>query len=146
MGHRETAKQDLIGLDVHQNAAPGFVRPPPAGCISLTQRCYVLRAAFDHREAIEVTAIFGSIGADERRAPTRIKTMLGIKRAKTAETGVDQPQFILCIPAKLVNIDVASDVDAARNVTCVVLAGRLQFLRHGRHVVVFPDRVAATDG
>ena len=72
--------------------------------------------------------------------------MLGIKRAKTAETGVDQPQFILCIPAKLVNIDVASDVDAARNVTCVMLAGRLQFLRHGRHVVVFPDGVAATDG
>ena len=43
------------------------------------------------------------------------------------------------------NIDIAGDVDAARNVTCVVLARRVQFRRDRRHIVVLPDGVAAAD-
>ncbi len=44
------------------------------------------------------------------------------------------------------DVDVAGDVDAARQIGGVVLAGRLQLAGHGGHVAVVPDGVGAADG
>ncbi len=44
------------------------------------------------------------------------------------------------------DVDVAGDVDAARQPGGVVLALRLQLAGHGGHVAVIPDSVGAADG
>ena len=146
MRHGQPTEQDFIALDVHQDATPGLVRAPTAGRVGLAQRGDVFGAAVDHREAVEVTAILGCQGADERRAPARIKTMLRVERAEATEAGVDDPQLVVAIPGQLVDVDVAGDMDAARQIAGVVLARRLQLLRHRRHVAILPDGVRATDG
>ena len=67
--------------------------------------------------------------------------MICVERAETTETSIDCPKLVLVIPRKLVNIDVAGDVNTARKVASVVLSRRLQFLRHRRHVAVLPNGV-----
>ena len=49
------------------------------------------------------------------------------------------------IPLKT-NVDVAGDVDTAREVAGIVLTVWLQFLGDGRHVTEIPDGLRATDG
>ena len=71
--------------------------------------------------------------------------MLCVEGAETAETGVDDPKLVVAVPRKLVDVDVAGDMDAARQIAGVVLAGRLQFFRQCRHVAVLPDGVSTAD-
>jgi hypothetical protein len=71
--------------------------------------------------------------------------MICVERAETTEAGVDCPELVLVIPRQLVDIDVASDVNAARKVATIMLSRRLQLLRHRRHVAVLPNSVGAAD-
>jgi hypothetical protein len=56
--HGKPAEQDFIGLYVHQDAAPGFVSAPSAGCVGFSQGGDVLGAAIDYRDAVQMTTIF----------------------------------------------------------------------------------------
>jgi hypothetical protein len=69
--------------------------------------------------------------------------MVPIQGAKTPEARVDHPELIFGVPRELVNIDVAGDVDASRQIARVVLTGRLQLLCHGGeyHTVLVPPMV-----
>jgi hypothetical protein len=51
--------------------------------------------------------------------------MLRVERAETTEAGVDDPKLVVAIPRKLMDVDVAGDVNAARQIAGVVLARRL---------------------
>ena len=123
--HGKPAKQDFIALYVHQDAASGLVRSPTAGCVGFSQGGDVLGMTIDHGDAIEMTAVFRGQSADKRRAPARMKTMLGVERAKTTEAGVDDPKLVVAVPRKLVDVDVAGDMNAARQIAGVVLGRRL---------------------
>ena len=71
--------------------------------------------------------------------------MLRVESAETTEAGVDDPKLVVAIPRKLVDVDVAGDMNAARQIAGVVLARRLQLFRQRRHVAVLPDGVSAAD-
>ena len=118
----------------------------PAERIGFAQCGDVLRTTIDDGETIQMTAVFRGQRADKRRAPARMETMLGVERAETTEAGVDQPELVVAIPRKLVDVDVAGDMNAARQIAGVVLSHRLQLFRYCRHVVVLPDGVGAADG
>src|SRR4029077_17647083 len=143
--HGKPAEQDFIGFYVTQDAASGLVRAPTAGCVGFSQRGDVFRASIDHGDAIEMTTIFRGQSADKWRAPARMKTMLGVERAEATEAGVDDPKLVVAIPRKLVDVDVAGDMNAARQIAGVQLAHRLQLFRQRRHVAVLPDGVSAAD-
>src|SRR4030095_9083239 len=134
-----------IALYVHQDAAFRLVRSPTTGCVGFSQGGDVLGMAIDHGDAIEVTAVFRGYRADKRRPPARIKTMLRVERAEATEAGVDDPKVVVAIPRKLVDIDIAGDMNTARQIAGVVLARRLQLFRQRGHVAVLPDGVSATD-
>ena len=137
--------KNFIALYIHEDAALGLVRAPTAKRVGFSQCGDVLWAAIDHGDAIQMTAIFRGQRADKRRAPAWIKTMIGVERAETTKASVDHPKFVVAIPCKLVDVDVAGDVNAARKITGVVLSRRLQLWRHRRHVAVLPDGVGAAD-
>ena len=59
VGHRQPAGDHLAGLHVDHDAALGLVRPPADGYIGLAQRRDVARAAVDHPQAVQVTAVGG---------------------------------------------------------------------------------------
>jgi hypothetical protein len=71
--------------------------------------------------------------------------MIEVERAETAEAGVDHPQLVVVIPGRLVNVDVAGDMNAARQIAGVVFSRRLEFFCQCRHVAIFPDSVGAAD-
>src|SRR5262245_35818355 len=71
--------------------------------------------------------------------------MLGVERAETTEAGVDDPKVVVAVPCKLVDIDVAGYMNAARQIASVVLPRRLELLRQRRHVAVLPDGIGAAD-
>jgi hypothetical protein len=71
--------------------------------------------------------------------------MLGVERAETTEAGVDDPKLVVAIARQLVDVDVAGDMNPARQIAGVVLAHRLQLFRQRRHVAVLPDGVGAAD-
>ena len=71
--------------------------------------------------------------------------MLRVKRTETTEAGVDDPKLVGAIPGKLVDVDVAGDMNPARQIAGIVLARRLEFFRQRRHVAVLPDGVSAAD-
>src|SRR5215467_10406715 len=119
MRHGEPAKQDFISLYVHQDAAPGFVRAPARGCVGFAQRGDIFGAAIDYGQAVQMTAVFGGQCADKRRAPARIETMIGVERAETTETSVDNPKLVIAVACKLVDVDVTGDMNPARQITGV---------------------------
>ena len=135
----------LIALYVDQHAAPGFVRPPTAERVGFAERGDVFGTPIDHGQAVEMTAVFGGQGADERRPPARIETVLGVERAKTTEARVDDPELVVDISRELMDIDVAGDMNAARQIAGVVLSRRFQLFRHRRHIAILPDGISATD-
>ena len=92
-----------------------------------------------------MTAVFRSQRADKSRAPARMETMLGVERTETAKAGVDQPELVVDVSRQLVNIDVAGDMNSARQIAGVVLSRRLYFLRQRRHIAILPDGISATD-
>src|SRR5262245_47202040 len=71
--------------------------------------------------------------------------MLRVERAETTEAGIDDPQIVIAVPSKLVDVDVAGDMNAGRQIAAVVLARRLELFRHRRHIAIFPDGVGAAD-
>ena len=71
--------------------------------------------------------------------------MIGIERAETAEAGVDDPKLVVVIPSELVDVDVARDMNASRQIAGVVLARRLELFGQCRHVAILPDGVGAAD-
>ena len=71
--------------------------------------------------------------------------MIEVERAETAEARVDDPQLVVVIPGKLVNVDVAGDMNAAGQITGVVFSSRLQLFCQCRHVAIFPDSIGAAD-
>ena len=83
---------DIVSL------ALGLVGAPTAGCVGCSQCGDVLRTAIDHRNPVQVAAIFWSQGADKRRPPAGRETMVGVKRAETTEASVDRPQLVIAIP------------------------------------------------
>jgi hypothetical protein len=72
--------------------------------------------------------------------------VITVQGAQTRKARVDDPQFVVVIIGHLVDIDVAGDVDAAREITSVVLARRFYLGRDRGHVAVVPNGVRATDG
>ena len=71
------------------------------------------------------------------------ETMIGVERAETTETSVDDPKLVVATPSQFMDVDVTGDMNAARKIAGVVFARRLQLLRHRRHVAIVPDGVAA---
>jgi hypothetical protein len=59
MRHGQTAQHDLVAIDVHEYAAIGFVRAPAGLRIRLAKRGDVLWLSTNHRESVQMTAIFG---------------------------------------------------------------------------------------
>ena len=131
---------------VDEHAAAGFVGAPAGKRIGLSQGGDVLGTPIDHGQAIQMAAVFRGQGADKRRAPARVEAVIVIECAETAETGVDHPEFRVASPRKFVDVDVAGDMNASRQIAGVVFSRRVQFFRHGRHVAILPDRVVAADG
>src|SRR6185436_13435499 len=101
--HGKSAEQDFIALDIHQDAAFGFVFTPARERIGFSQCGDVLGTTIDDGETIQMTAVFRSQRADKSRAPARMETMLGVERAETTEAGVDQPELVVAVPRKLVD-------------------------------------------
>ena len=60
MRHRKAAEDDFAAVDIQQDAAVGFVRPPPARRVGLTERRDIAWLAVAHRKTIEMAAIFGA--------------------------------------------------------------------------------------
>src|ERR1051325_10025427 len=143
--HGESAEQDVIALHIDQHAAPGLVRSPTAERVGFAQGSDVFRMPIDYGQAVEMTAVLGGQGADERRAPTGIETVLGVESAKTTEASVNHPQLVVDISRELMDVDIASDMNAARQIAGVVLAHRFELFRHRRHIAILPDGVSATD-
>src|SRR5262249_35303747 len=135
----------LIVLYVHQDAASGLVRTPTGRCVGFSQCGDVLRAAIDHGNAIQVTAVFRGQTGDKWWAPARIKTMLRVEGAEAAESRVDDPKLVIAAPGKLVDVDVAGDMNTAWQIACVVLARRLELFRQCRHVAILPDSIGTTN-
>ncbi len=136
----------LFFVDVHQDAAIGLVDAPPGRRVGFAQRGDVARPPVDRRQPVQMTAVLGGERGDEMRAPARMKAVIDVQRAEAAEACVDQPQLIVVVPRHFVDVDVAGDMNAARQATGVVLAGRIEPGGDRRHVAVFPDGPGAADG
>src|SRR6476660_2771526 len=92
-----------------------------------------------------MTAIFGSQCTNKRGSPARIETVIGVKGAKATEASVDYPQLIVAASRELVDVDVAGDMNPARQIAGVVLTRWVQLFRDRRHIAILPDGVSTTD-
>src|SRR5262249_38527321 len=101
--------------------------------------------AIDDGQSVEVTAVLGEQGGDERGPPARHETVRGIQRTQAREAGVDEPQ-LWSRPGQLVYADVTGHVSGRGQKTGVVLAGRLQPPGGVGLVVERLDRVGGADG
>src|SRR5215475_8865745 len=71
--------------------------------------------------------------------------MLRVEGTEAAESRVDDPKLVIAVPGKLVDVDVAGDMNTVWQIACVVLARRLELFRQSRHVAILPDGVSAAD-
>ena len=134
-----------VAVDVHQEtAAPLLARQPPAR-VGLAQGRDVPRAAVDHRQAVQMAAVFRGQGGDKRRPPAGSEAMFGIERAQAGEAGVDDPELIVAVLGHFVDMDVAGDMNSPRQVAGVVRARGFELRCHGRDVTVIPYGVGAAD-
>jgi len=144
--HGQPAQDDLVALNVHEDPAARLVGPPATGGIGLAQSGHVLGPPRRHRQPVQVAAVLRRQRAEERRTPAGIEAVRDIEGAEAPEPGVDEEQFIPVVIGHLVDVDVAGDMDAARQVAGVVLAQGLELGRHGGDVAVIPDGISAADG
>ena len=98
--------------------------PPALRRVGLGQGGHVFRRAVGHGQAVEVAAVLGGQGREERRPPARHEAVPAVERAQAAEGRVDQPQLV-ARPGQLVGLDLAGEVGGARQEAGVVAAGRL---------------------
>ena len=89
--HRQAAGHDLAAGHVDQAAAAGLVRPPAAGGVGLAQGGDVPGPAVHQGQAVEVAAVLGGQGGDERRPPPGHEAVVGVQRTQAGEPGVDRP-------------------------------------------------------
>src|SRR5436190_332550 len=82
--------------------AAGLAGAPPAGRVRLPEGGDVPGPAVDHAQAVEVAAILGDEGRDERRPPPGDEAVLGAERRQAREPRADEPQFVAG-PPHLVN-------------------------------------------
>ena len=93
-----------------------------------------------------MAAVFRRQGADKGRAPAGREAVLRVQCAQAAKAGVDDPERVATVVGQLMDVNVAGDVEAPGEITGVMRAHRLEFVRHGGHIVVIPHRVAAPNG
>ncbi len=87
---RPRSRTARVGTSMSRPPEALFSRQPP-WVIGFAQRGDELRPAVDHRQAVEMAAVFGRQAGDERRPPARVEAVVGVERAEAAEAGVDQP-------------------------------------------------------
>ena len=119
--------------------------PPALRRVGLGQGGHVLRRAVGHGQAVEVAAVLGRQGREERRPPARHEAVPAVERAQAAEGRVDQPQLV-ARPGQLVGLDLAGEVGGARQEAGVVAAGRLDAGGEVGGGVQEPDLGAGGDG
>src|SRR5947209_6769440 len=96
MRHGKTAGDELAAVHVQDAAAAGFVDAPAARSISRAQSGDIARDGLSlfvksHRQAVEVTTIVRGERGDKGGPPTGDKTVVGVERAETRETGAHHP-------------------------------------------------------
>src|SRR5262245_4510882 len=94
MRHRQTAAEDVSTPHLHQAATLRLVGPPTVRRIALAQCGDVPGLAVHYRQAVEVAAVLGCQGGDERRLPPWDKAVIGVECTQTGEAGVDHPQLV----------------------------------------------------
>src|SRR5262249_31523607 len=124
--------------NVNQATAVRLGPPPAARRVGFAQGGDVLRSAVHQDQAVEVAAVLGGKGGDERRPPARHETVLGVQRTQAREARVDHPKFVTG-PRYLMNADVAGDVAGARQITRIVQAARLDLRGEVGGVPKHPD-------
>ena len=88
--------------------------------------------------------VIGRELCDELGAPHGSKTVVRIMRSEAREASVDE-QDIAANIRHLVNLNIARDMCRAREITGIVLAGRIQLGGDGRDVTEFPNVDSSAD-
>src|SRR5207342_3031531 len=143
MRHRQPFAHDLVGLDVDDHAAVVPSVAPAVDCIALADRGDVLRLSLDHRQPIEVAAIFGRQLADELRLPDRLEAVRLAQFCQARVLGVDEHHLAVAADAELVDVQVADRLRIARHVAAVELS--VDDLIGAQDVLEPPQLVQATE-
>src|SRR5688572_2093190 len=110
MRHRQTATNDLVGLDVdHDSAGPAIIAPS-IGNVSLADCGGKRWLAVAKRQAVEVATVFGGKSRDKWRSPQRPEAMRRACGAQAGEQSIQKHDLAARIERDVVNLEIRSVV------------------------------------
>ena len=121
MRHRQLLGDNLVRLDVDDDAAVGAAVAPAVDHVRPAYRGRELRQSIDHRQAVHVAAILARQLRDEIRFPNGLEAVGDTRFAYAAVGGVDENHLAVVADAQFVDVDVACRLHVARHVKLVVL-------------------------
>ncbi len=121
--HAEAVEHDFAGGDVEDGAAVELVSAPAFRGVRGRVAADVGGHAVAHGEAVEMAAVLGGEGVDERRFPARDEAMVAVEGAEAGEPGIYGPELAIVAPRDFVDADVAGDETGAgrKTASCLTL-------------------------